>query len=273
MTTDLPVLGAALTVQSLERHHNWIMAERRDLELQDFVSGSALDGDWQTPADRAKGLLDGHEGRVGIHGPFWGLDIAAQDRAIRDVVSRRMLQGLTVCDHLGATCMVIHSPYKTWDYNNFDQYARGREERIENAHATLGPAVKRAEEIGVTLVIENIEDKDPEDRKAMAASFDSPAVRLSIDTGHAYYAERSTGAPPVDYFVKSAGAMLEHMHLQDADGYADRHWAPGEGTMNWQALFMAISALDHQPRLILELRDHDKVLAGAGHLAALGLAR
>ncbi|MBR7518030.1 TIM barrel protein, partial [Mycobacterium tuberculosis] len=91
-------------------------------------------------------------------------------------------------------------------------------------HATLAPVVARAAETGVELVIENIEDKDPTDRVTLARTFDSPAVRVSLDTGHAHYAHGSTGAPPVDQYVTAAGNMLTHVHIQDADGYADRHW-------------------------------------------------
>jgi hypothetical protein len=65
------------------------------------------------------------------------------------------------------------------------------------------------------------------DRLDLARSFDSAAVKLSIDTGHAHNAHCDQGAVPVDYFVVAAGEWLAHVHLQDTDGFADRHWAPG----------------------------------------------
>jgi sugar phosphate isomerase/epimerase len=100
----------------------------------------------------------------------------------------------------------------------------------------------------------------------------SKNVRVSLDTGHAHYAHASTGAPPVDYYVDAAGDMLTHVHLQDSDGYADRHWAPGEGTIRWLAVFRALGRLRSNPRLILELRDHGAVAAGARYLTELGVA-
>ncbi|TWB66453.1 hypothetical protein FBZ94_101125 [Bradyrhizobium sacchari] len=54
-------------------------------------------------------------------------------------------------------------------------------------------------------------------------------------------------------------------------GFADRHWAPGEGNIPWVAVFRALGRLTSNPRLILELRNHD-ARKGAAHLAALGLA-
>ncbi|MDN3714398.1 hypothetical protein QWZ10_26325 [Paracoccus cavernae] len=70
--TNLPLLGAAMTVPELETLQDFILSENRDLELQDFCEIGALDRDWKLVADRAKQLLSGYQGRLGIHGPFWG---------------------------------------------------------------------------------------------------------------------------------------------------------------------------------------------------------
>ncbi|WP_422036837.1 sugar phosphate isomerase/epimerase family protein [Roseibium sp.] len=269
----LPILGAALNVNSLETHRKLMLDMPRDLELQDFWPGEVLNGDWMPLVERATALLDGHEGRLGIHGPFWGFTIDAVDVDVREVVRKRLLQGLEVCEALGATHMVVHSPYSTWDHNNLDNFEGARARKIELCHLTMMDAVKRAEDIGCELVIENIEDIDPHLRKILADSFGSPMVKVSIDTGHAHYAHGSRGAPPVDYYVKAAGNDLRHVHFQDADGYADRHWALGEGTINWHAVFAALSKLESDPRLIIEVRDHADVPVSIKNMAALGLAQ
>ncbi|ORE92528.1 xylose isomerase [Stappia sp. 22II-S9-Z10] len=271
--TDLPLLGAAMPLDVLETLRDFIVDEGRDLELQDFIFADVLDGDWQPKVDRARKLLDGYAGRLGIHGPFWGLTIASHDPEIRAVVTKRMRQGLAVCEALGATQMVIHSPVTTWDANNLDNLPGQREALAERVHLTLDPVIAQAEAAGVTMVLENIEDKDPAARCVLADSFASPAVAVSIDTGHAHYAHGSTGAPPVDYYVRAAGDRLQHIHLQDADGYADRHWRIGNGTVNWPAVFAALGTLSSRPRLIMELRDKSGIVPSAAWLNAAGLAR
>jgi len=269
---NLPVLGAALTRDALEIHRDWIVSGNRDLELQSFFEGSVLDGDWRGEAQALKRMLDGHRGRLGVHGPFWGFKIDSQDRLIREVVQRRFLQCLEACEMVGATQMVIHSPSTTWEYNNHAAVPAERTKQVERVHETLRPVVARAGAIGCTLVIENIEDKDPAARVELARSFDSPFVKVSIDTGHAHYAHVSTGAPPVDVYVTAAGDMLEHVHLQDADGFADRHWHPGEGTIGWQGVFQALSRLSSNPRLVLEVKDKHGLMKGARFLTEMGLA-
>ena len=271
--TSLPVLGVALPLAGLTIHRDWILEKQRDLEIQDFWPGEVLNGDWRPMADAVKAELDGYTGRLGLHGPFWGFNIASKDPDVRAVVRKRMQQGLDVCAHLGATQMVIHSPYTTWDHNNLDMNPGARRDVIQRVHDAIGEAAKRAREMGVTLVIENIEDKDPHARVELARSFESEHVRVSIDTGHANYAHGSTGGPPVDYFVTAAGDMLHHVHLQDTDGHADRHWNPGEGNIRWKEVFKALSRLSSNPRLIIEVRNKEEARLGADYLAALGLAR
>ena len=85
MNIELPIVGVAMMVADLDRHHNWIIEGRRDLELQDFIDPAILDGDWRGYVERARHRLDGHDGRLGIHGPFYDLPLAASDPAIREV--------------------------------------------------------------------------------------------------------------------------------------------------------------------------------------------
>ncbi|WP_420403414.1 sugar phosphate isomerase/epimerase family protein [Nisaea sp.] len=272
-TRPLPTVGAAMPVRMLETYRDWLIDGRRDLELQDFFKAETLNGEWKPLAVEIRKQLEGHEGRLGIHGPFWGFTIATEDPDVRQVVRKRMMQGLDVCEEIGATQMVVHSPFTTWDYNNFDNKPGYLEDAFGRVHAVLDDVVAHAERVGVTLVIENIEDIDPRWRVRLAESFASKRVKVSIDTGHAHYAHGSTGAPPVDYYVVAAGNMLEHVHLQDADGYADRHWVLGEGTVRWPSVFRALSALNSDPRLIIEIRDHSRILEAAEFLTAAGLAR
>ncbi|MEM8730724.1 MAG: sugar phosphate isomerase/epimerase family protein [Pseudomonadota bacterium] len=266
-------VGAALRVSALETYREWLIDSQRDLELQDFIFHDVLEGDSSGLVAEAKRLLDGHTGRLGIHGPFWGFTLHSRDPDVRKLVAKRMDQALEICIALDGTHMVIHSPYSTWDHNNLDNTPGSRETVIGLVHDTLRAAVAKAEAHGIVLVIENIEDVDPTERLRLAQSFDSDAVRLSIDTGHAHYAHSSTGAPPVDYFVRSAGAMLSHVHLQDADGHADRHWAIGEGTILWPPVFRALADAAPEARLVLELRDPAGIPASMAYLEGLGLAR
>ncbi len=273
MARPLPVLGAALTLDMLAHHRDWILSAPRPVELQSFASARVLSGDMGPALDRARALLDGHTGPLGLHGPFLGFAIDAYDPGVAEIVRARMLACLDACAALKADQMVIHSPVTLWDHTN--HLAEPAEEpiQIERVRWVMAPVIRRAEDQGVTLVIENVEDVDPAARCRLADALQSPAVAVSLDTGHAEYCHRLGGAPPVDVFVHAAGKRLQHLHLQDTDGYADRHWHPGDGSLNWPMIFAALGGLRQMPRLIIEVNDERGLRRGADHLVALGLAQ
>lgn len=271
--SDLPTVGAALTLDGFETLRDEMFDHSRDLELQDFHSPATLDQDFSALVGRAKQALDGYGGRHGIHGPFWDLPLATWDPMIRKVIHDRMFKALDICEQLGSTHMVVHSPYLEWDHRNIQNYPRAKESIFERFHATMAPVVARAADIGTTLVLENISDIDPHFRVELAASLGSDAFQVSVDTGHAHYAHGACNAPPVDYFIKAAGNALQHVHLQDADGYADRHWALGDGNIQWKSVFDAIAGLESQPRLIIEVHVPNGFKRSLEYLTRTGLAR
>lgn len=266
-----PKIGACLKTSEIAAHRNWLFEPGRDIELQDFMTHAALTAEFEDRIATAKAALDGHTGRLGIHGPFEGLDIDNKDAELRPIITARFLKALEASDRIGARQIVMHSPYTAWYQNNIFSFPEYAEKKLARIHDILGPVVNSAAEMGITLVIENIQDVRPETRRAMVDSFGSSAIALSIDTGHAQLARRLAGAPPVADFVVDAGAQLAHVHLQDVDGHADRHWAPGEGEIEWTAVFRALSACESDPHLMLELRNKADIPKGFGVLRDLGL--
>jgi sugar phosphate isomerase/epimerase len=272
--SSLPILGAALKYDDVVALKDWIFEKDRTLELQDFVPVTVQDEDQTELIAAYKALLDGYDGTFGIHGPFFGLDVASDDPLIQPVVTKRLLDALGKCEKLGATHMVVHSPFNMFHSLNFVNFAYMRAAIIEAAEAILVPAVKRAEEIGCCLMLENVGDVDPTLRSALVSAINSSSFKVSIDTGHAHFAHGQFKAPPVADFFYMAGTQLGHVHLQDADGYADRHWHPGEGTIPWGGVFKALAEIEADPRLILEVRDRqDKLPETVARLEALGLAQ
>jgi sugar phosphate isomerase/epimerase len=257
MTTESrPKVGVSLNVERLKKYHDLILRENRAVEFQDAANSALLDNGYRAVTREINELLDGHSGERGIHGPFIDLTIGASDLKIRAAVIERLKQGLEFGTEIGATHMVIHSPTRFLGTSPFEppRSVLGLTDEFGAVQATVNAILPRAEQLGCTIVIENLYDRNPLRLCSMVSSFDSEYVRLSIDTGHAFVASRLGGATP-DHWVRQAGPLLGHLHLQDTDGDADRHWPPGVGSMNWYALFTALGELDHQPRLIIETFD------------------
>jgi sugar phosphate isomerase/epimerase len=270
---EAPLIGAALNTADLVAHREWLLDGQRDVEIQDPIFPYILDGDWRAVAHEARALLAGHTGRLGIHGPFLDLSLAPFDPLARELALRRLGQGMAFAEELGATHMVVHSPFLSFGHpaHTF-QPASERAYEIEAAHAVLEPLLPRAEAIGCAIVVENIADGSPAPLLDLVRSFGTPLVRASLDTGHAAIMQ-GAGAPAPDQWVREAGELLCHVHLQDTDGLLDRHWAPGDGAISWHAVFEALGRLEQKPRLLLELNRPADVPRGAAYLVARGLAR
>src|SRR5262249_20604687 len=143
---------------------------------------------------------------------------------------------------------------------------------LERVHTLLDPLIPVAQAAGCTLVVENIFDTNSAPLLALVRSFNSPFVRMSLDTGHAFITHR-IGGPAPDQWVVDAGELLGHVHVEDNDGQYDHHWRPGHGNINWYAFFAALRKTGAQPRLILELNNADEIEPTTTWLAGLGLAR
>ena len=266
-----PLLGAALSSAHLAARWSWLLAGR-DLELKDAVSHQVLDGDWRSQAADIKAQLAGFSGRLGIHGPFWGLTIMASDPAVRALTFARLTRALEFAGAVEATHMVIHSPF---DFFGHPLVAHtrvtGLDDQLGQIHDTLDEVVNLARELGCLLVVENIRDLNPAPLLALVRSFGSAPVRVSIDVGHAHLMQQK-GGPSPEQWIMEAGDLLGHVHLHDNDGLLDRHWAPGDGGINWTSVFRALHQVSAAPRLILELQP-EALEGGARWLADRGLAQ
>ena len=261
----LQTLGAALSIHQLEHNRDFLLEHGgRDLEIQDPCRVGMLEEDWTPLLGTLKTNLAGHTARVGIHAPFDGYHIGSYDPFAGEFVAKRFLRTLefveAVADALGgsrAPHMVLHSPFLFFGHPLVaHSEATGLRQQIGFIQRTLEPVLKRAAELDCTLVIENIRDTNPYALLETVKSFASDHVRMSLDAGHAHLMHQC-GGPRADQWVRQAGSLLGHVHMQDNDGQLDHHWHPGQGDINWWAVLNELGKLEHKPRLILELRDHN----------------
>jgi Xylose isomerase-like TIM barrel/PhoU domain len=157
--------------------------------------------------------------------------------------------------------MVMHSQFLFFGHPMVTHTkATGLEDQIGWVHATLEKVIERAASIGCVIVIENIRDTNP--LLELVASFNSESVRMSLDVGHANLMQ-AIGGPTPDAWVRAAGNLLGHAHLQDNDAMNDYHWPAGQGSINWQTLLLAIKNLETMRDLDTGLRDENANLASS----------
>ncbi len=271
MTSDLPVIGAALAVPELPDFRDWIRDKERDVELQTFHEPAVIAATGRRlprlPAASSTATPAAWHPRtvLGLHHPFPGpLTCAASSPAGWKWAStsappwaphrcdpfplfhlglqqpRRPPGAGTPCSKTSTTTLPPWSPAPLTRRHAGDRKHRGHR---------------------------------PLDRLRLAQSFDSPAVRVSVDTVHAAYAHVSTGAPPVDVFVTRRRDARPRPPPGRGRIYADRHWSLGEGSILWPSVFRALSRIEARPRLISNCATRQAIAASMNFLREKGLGQ
>ena len=109
----------------------------------------------------------------------------------------------------------------------------------------------------VTLAIE------PEPDMFIAASseaielmeeIDSPMLALNLDIGHVQCCEEA-----LENAVSKAAPYARHMHIEDIKGRTHHHEIPGEGDIDFKAVFRTLKAAGYKNYLSVELYHHADV--------------
>ena len=159
-----------------------------------------------------------------------------------------LMHCLDVCAALGGKVVVVHAPFgiglKLPD-------AGAVQETADRDRRVLAPAGARALDLGIEVALENGgELVHMEYILRLCDLLDMPSVGICVDTGHAHLGD--LGAPRA---VRMAGERLYTTHLQDNLGQRDDHMPPGQGTIDWPALFAALAQVGYSRTLMLELTD------------------
>lgn len=176
-----------------------------------------------------------------IHAPFRNEhDLSLPET--RDQMITVVKRTLDVAADAEARIVVIHpGGYAEEDHHG---------ERLKVTIQSLHEIVPHAEKRGVTLALENLPPGYPgnhgENLFAIAEEFNSPALGLCFDTGHA----QMTGA--LFEHLQFMKRRIVHFHIHDNDGRRDQHLPPPFGTIHWDAFYRLFRTLDYDGALTLE---------------------
>lgn len=120
--------------------------------------------------------------------------------------------------------------------------------------AGLQACLPAAREHGVTLAIEPepgllIERSEQYDRLKRDYFADEPRVRMNCDVGHFFCVREDPAA-----VIRSHADQIVHLHLEDIGaGRIHQHLVPGEGAMDFPAIFTALEAVNYAGWVTVEL--------------------
>ncbi|MDR1202492.1 MAG: sugar phosphate isomerase/epimerase [Tannerellaceae bacterium] len=162
-----------------------------------------------------------------IHIPYgWDFDISTPDPIIREQCKQYVLFTLEIAKGLGKYEKAILHP-------SFEPI--NKEERIGHIAAfreclkELGPLVEK--DYNVRIAVENLPRTCLANSAAETITLVDGIISVDIcfDVNH-LLGEKS------EYFAEKLGKMIKTVHISDYDEENERHWLPGEGVINWNAV-------------------------------------
>ncbi|MDO8746124.1 MAG: sugar phosphate isomerase/epimerase family protein [Thermodesulfovibrionales bacterium] len=224
----------------IEEHLSSIRQEKLNLEL--YIESNALDSISREDILQLKNQLD-YSPSLTIHAPFMDLSPGAVDSKVRAVTMERFYHVLDIAKELKVKCVVFHSGYEKW------KYALNIGLWLEQSLLTWKPLVKKAEEIGAKIAIENIFEDEPKNLRLLMGKMGTNSFGICFDSGHFNIFSKVS----LEEWLEHLKPYIIELHLHDNNKTSDQHLPIGEGTFDFGKLFSAMKGKD----LIYTLEAHN----------------
>ena len=214
----------------------------------------------------ARKKLEGAGIRLGLH-TLSAVNIAETSPFVGAATDAYLASYLDAAKKLGAGWIVVHGGY---------HFGSDKRPRMEAAVARIARAAKAAEKKKVKLLLENLNPEpeqaevhylahDLEECRYYFERLDSPALGWSFTVNHAHIRPNRIDAFMAGLDMRRCGEV----RLADCRGTHEEHLRPGEGTIDFPAMFAAIEASGYRGHYMQAFGSLDDMLIGRAMLAAL----
>lgn len=209
----------------------------RYVDAQVDVAPNALESFDESRCGAVRELCQRHGTHLGLH-TLSAVNIAEISPFVREAVDRYLDAYMDLAVRLGAEWIVVHAGY---------HFTSDRKVRMEASLERLKRAAGRAEEVGAKLLLENLNwEPDRAEVHYLAHTveeclhyfdaIDSPALGWSFTVNHATLVPEG-----IDGFLDAMPmGRCEEVRLADNNGEYELHMYPGEGIIDFGALFMRL---------------------------------
>ncbi len=219
-----------------------------------------------TMLERAPAIRDAHE-RAGINlalHTLSGVNVAEISPFMSDAVDQYLRTYIDVAAAAAATWIVVHG-----GYHFTDDYEVRRTASLKR----LKRAGDYAEKAGVTLLLENM-NREPDDAevKYLGSTLEecqfyfenlrSENIRWSFTANHAHLWPEG-----IDGFLDTLDlSRCDEVRLADCRGHVEEHLQPGDGTIDFAAMFKRIEAMGFKGHYTNAFGTLDDMLKGRDYL-------
>lgn len=179
-----------------------------------------------------------------FHLPFsrsWKIDISSLEKETRQLTVAYFKELIAKASDIGIDKFVVHPSCEPIT----DEL---RTEFIKNSQESLNQLAEFAHSCGAVVAVENLPrtclGRDSKEMLELISVNDK--LRVCFDTNHVLKEN-------VVDFVKNVKDKIVTLHVSDCDFENERHWLPGEGKIDWQALIAALRNINYNGVWMYEL--------------------
>ncbi|RLI40282.1 hypothetical protein DRO64_09235 [Candidatus Bathyarchaeota archaeon] len=190
-----------------------------------------------------------------VHAPIKDVDIAAQNPDVRVKSIKLIMKTLEYCRSIECPILVLHP-------NGEEGASLKPDDSKKNLIDSLTQIVKKAEDLGVNIAIENMIDvkgrrfgSRVSHIREVIESIGSPSLGICFDTGHVnLFSDPNIS---MDGEIFEAGEYLMTLHVHDNNGMEDEHKPPGDGSINWSQVIEALKKVNYAGVFMMEVQESD----------------
>ncbi len=216
-----------------------------NLEICGFADSLILDGEFEETLERYAEILKNFSGQKALHGTFYDLNPVSKDPKIREITDYRYNQTLHTAEMLGVKTVVFHTCYN--DFHSEDY----REKFLDRISGFWEKNIKKFENSGITVVLENVYEEDPDFILTILDTVNSSNLKACIDIGHLNILPKK--AVSVNEWITHTARHLHHMHIHNNSGVFDEHNSVLNGTMCLKSILTHLKENNIKPNLSLEI--------------------
>lgn len=173
--------------------------------------------------------------------PFEEIDISSTDAAVRQYTVSYWTELMGKAADIGIDKFIVHAsgePIAEQD----------RRDRMNYAKQSLDTLAEIAHRYGAVIAVEDLPrtclGRNSDDIAELISANDK--LRVCFDTNHLL------GENNLDFIKRLAGKIIT-THVSDYDFLNERHWLPGEGKVDWNALYTALTGSGYQGIWLYEI--------------------
>lgn len=213
-------------------------------------------------AARVEGVraaLERHGIKLGLH-TLSAVNIAETSPFLRDAVDQYLVAYMDLARRLGAGWIVVHAGYHFT--SDFERRKAAALERLQRASG-------QAEERGVQLLLENM-NPEPDDAEVQYLAHDVEECRYYFDqlaSPHLGWAYTVNHAHMLPEGIAGFTPLFDlgrcgEVRLADNRGDVEEHLQPGEGTIDFKAMFEQIEGAGYRKHYMLAFGSIDDMKRG-----------